>query len=78
MSATKIAASFRVSLTALVPKPDHRSRVAWAWLRFHAALKRTWKQGAQPYVSTGGSIHAAAQVSTIVERGKRWVCGPDY
>ncbi len=42
-TATKIAASFRVSLTALVPKqPDHR--LALAWLRFHAALRRTWKQ----------------------------------
>ena len=46
MSATKIAASFRDSLTALVPKqPDHR--LALAWLRFHAALGRTWKQGVQ-------------------------------
>jgi hypothetical protein len=32
-----MAASFRVSLTALVPKPDHRSQVARAWLHVHAA-----------------------------------------
>jgi hypothetical protein len=32
MSATKIAASFRVSVTALVPKhPDSAVAVAWAW-----------------------------------------------
>ena len=38
MSATKIAASFRVSLMALAPKPDHRSQVARAWPHVHAAL----------------------------------------
>jgi hypothetical protein len=38
MSATKIAASFRVSLTALLPKRDHRSQMAWARLHYHAAL----------------------------------------
>ena len=47
MSATKIAASFRVSLTALAPKPDHWSQMAWARLHYHAALRRTWKQGVQ-------------------------------
>jgi hypothetical protein len=57
MSATKIAASFRVSLTALGPTQPN-PRLALAWLRFHAALGRTWKQGAQPCVSTGQSIHA--------------------
>jgi hypothetical protein len=42
MSATKIAASFRVSLTALLPKqPDSRVAGAWAWLHFHAALIET-------------------------------------
>ena len=42
MSATKIAASFRVSLTALLPKqPDSQVAVAWAWLHFHAALIET-------------------------------------
>jgi hypothetical protein len=39
MSATKIAASFRVSLTALLPKhADPPVAVACAWLHFHAAL----------------------------------------
>src|SRR6516164_8645440 len=46
-SDTKIAASFRVSVTALAPKPDHRSQMAWARLHYHAALRRTWKQGVQ-------------------------------
>ena len=42
MSATKIAASFRVSLTALMPRQaDHRFRCALAWLHFHAALIET-------------------------------------
>src|SRR5215831_3939866 len=32
MSDTRIAASFRVSVTALMPRsPDHQSQVAWAW-----------------------------------------------
>jgi hypothetical protein len=39
MSDTKIAASLRVSLTALVPKQaDSRVAVAWAWLHYRAAL----------------------------------------
>jgi hypothetical protein len=39
MSDTKIAASFRVSLTALMPRsPDRRVAVASAWLHYHAAL----------------------------------------
>jgi hypothetical protein len=42
MSATKIAASFRVSVTALVAEAG-RSPVAGAsaWLHFHAALIET-------------------------------------
>jgi hypothetical protein len=68
MSATKIAASFRISVTALVPKqPDHR--LALAWLRFHAALRRTWKQGAQPCVSTGRSIDAMLNIARVGEGG---------
>ena len=48
MSATKIAASFLVSVMALMPRsPDRRVAVAWAWLHYHAALGRTWKQGVQ-------------------------------
>jgi hypothetical protein len=48
MSDTKIAASFRVSLTALAPKQaDRRVAVACAWLHYHAALRWTWKQGMQ-------------------------------
>ena len=35
------------------------SRGCLSMVRFHAALKRTWKQGAHPRVSTGRSIHAA-------------------
>jgi hypothetical protein len=41
MSATKIAASFRVSLTALVPKAAGVAGrgALWAWLHCHAALR---------------------------------------
>ena len=46
MSATKIAASFRVSLTALMPRsPDRRVAGASAWLHFHAALIVTRRAG---------------------------------
>jgi hypothetical protein len=46
MSDTKIAASFRVSLTALMPKrADSRVAVAWAWLHYHAALKEGVEAG---------------------------------
>jgi hypothetical protein len=46
MSDTKIAASFRVSLTALLPKQaDSRVAVALAWLHFHAALIEARRTG---------------------------------
>jgi hypothetical protein len=32
-------------------------------VRFQAALKRTWKQGAHPRVSTGRSIHAVVNLA---------------
>ena len=45
MSDTKIAASFRVSVMARVPRQSESAvAVAFAWLHFHAALRRTWKQ----------------------------------
>ena len=64
MSATKIAASFRTSLTALEARSPGAAissgySEAWAvlrtnivllrraWLHFHAALRRTWKQEVQ-------------------------------
>ena len=48
MSAARIAASFRVSVTALAPKQaEARVALAWAWLHYHAAPRRTWKQGVQ-------------------------------
>jgi hypothetical protein len=46
MSDTKIAASFRVSLTALVAEAGRSPvAVAWAWLHFHAALIETRRAG---------------------------------
>ena len=68
MSDTKIAASFRVSLTALMPKPDHRSQMARAWLHFHAARKGRGS-GVQPRVSTGLSIHAAPSITPSPSEG---------
>jgi hypothetical protein len=48
MSATKIAASFRVSLTALSPKEaDSLVAMAWAWLHFHAAPMDARRTGVQ-------------------------------
>ena len=43
--------------------------LAWAWPRFHAALRRTWKQGAQPCVSTGRSIHAVPSITPSSREG---------
>jgi hypothetical protein len=45
--------------------------VALAWLRFHAALRTTWKQGAQPCVSTGQSIHAVLTIAHHQERNRQ-------
>src|SRR6516225_7588020 len=68
-SDTKIAASFRVSLTALVPKPDHRSQMAWARLHYHAALRRTWKQGVQAPRVDWPVYPRRAELSTAGEGG---------
>jgi hypothetical protein len=63
MSATKIAASFRVSVTALVAKqPDSPVAVAWAWLHFHAALGTR----GQPDVQSG--VRAADPKTALIER----------
>jgi hypothetical protein len=35
---------------ALVPKPDHRSQVAKAWLHFHAALMKRGGRECRPGV----------------------------
>ena len=43
--------------------------LAWAWPHFHAALRRTWKQGAQPCVSTGRSIHAVPSITPSPREG---------
>ena len=40
-----------------------------AWLHFHAARKRTWKQGVQPCVSTGRSIHAVPSITPSPREG---------
>ena len=63
MSATKIAASFRVSLTALAPKQrDSPVAVAWAWLHFHAALRTR----GQPEVQSG--VRAADPKAALMKR----------
>ena len=67
-SDTKIAASFRVSLTAVMPKPDHRSQMARVWLHFHAARKGRGS-GVQPRVSTGRSIHAVPSITPSPREG---------
>jgi hypothetical protein len=68
---TKIAASFRVSLTALMPKPDHQSQMARAWLHIHAALARTWKQGVQVLRVDWPVYPRRAEHNTVAEGGNR-------
>ena len=53
---------------ALVPKPDHRSQMARAWLHFHAARKGRGS-GVQPRVSTGRSIHAVPSITPSLREG---------
>jgi hypothetical protein len=67
-----MAASFRVSLTALMPKPDHRSQMARAWLHFHAARKGRGSGSAAPRVDW--SVYPRrAEHNTVAERGnRRW------
>ena len=50
------------------PKQNHRSRVDWAWLHYHAALGRTWKQGVQA-LRIGRPVYPRpGEVSTFGER----------
>ena len=71
MSATKIAASFRVSLTALMPKQaESPVAVAWALLHFHAALGTRGQPEVQSGVRAADPKTALIEGSTIVERGK--------
>ena len=51
-----------------MPKPDHRSQMARAWLHFHAARKGRGS-GVQPRVSTGRSIHAAPSITPSPREG---------
>jgi hypothetical protein len=69
MSATKIAASFRVSLTALVPKEaDSRVAVAWAWLHYHAAPKEDVEAGnAGPACRLANAYPRRAEHNTFAE-----------
>ena len=48
-----------------MPKPDHRSQMARAWLHFHAARKGRGS-GVQPRVSTGRSIHAVSSITPLL------------
>jgi hypothetical protein len=67
-----MAASFRVSLTALMPKPDHRSQMARAWLHFHAARKGRGSGSAAPRVDWP-AYPRRAEHTTVAEGGnRRW------
>jgi hypothetical protein len=71
MSDTKIAASFRVSLTALVPKPaDLRVAVALAWcasvLRSEESVEA---ESASLRVGSRRPIHALLEHNTVGEGG---------
>jgi hypothetical protein len=66
MSATKIAPSFRVSLTALLPKPDHRSRAANAWCLSMQRQMKAWKQEGKPRCPPAKPTHAVQNVARSV------------
>jgi hypothetical protein len=53
-----------------MPKPDHQSQVAWAWLHSHAARKERGS-GVQPRVSAREAYRRRAEHNTIAEGGNR-------
>ena len=56
-----------------MPKRDHRSQMAWAWLHIHAALGRTWKQGVQVLRVDWPVYPRRAEHNTVAEGGnRRW------
>jgi hypothetical protein len=67
MSDTKIAASFRVSLTALVPRPDHQSQMAWAWPHYHAALRGRGSRKCRSCVSAREAYPRQVQHNTVTD-----------
>ena len=54
-----------------MPKPDHRSQMARAWLHIHAALGRTWKQGVQVLRVDWPVYPRRAEHNTLAEGGNR-------
>jgi hypothetical protein len=54
-----------------MPKPDHRSQMARAWLHIHAALGRTWKQGVQVLRVDWPVYPRRADHNTVAEGGNR-------
>jgi hypothetical protein len=54
-----------------MPKPDHRSQMARAWLHIHAALERTWKQGVQVLRVDWPVYPRRAEHNTVAEGGNR-------
>jgi hypothetical protein len=54
-----------------MPKPDHQSQMARAWLHIHAALGRTWKQGVQVLRVDWPVYPRRAEHNTVAEGGNR-------
>ena len=55
-----------------MPKPDHRSQMAWAWLHFHAARKGRGSGSAAPRVDWP-VYPRRAEHNTVAEGGnRRW------
>jgi len=54
-----------------MPKPDHQSQMARAWLHIHAALGRTWKQGVQVLRVDWPVYPRPAEHNTVAEGGNR-------
>jgi hypothetical protein len=54
-----------------MPKPDHQSQMARAWLHIHATLGRTWKQGVQVLRVDWPVYPRPAEHNTVAEGGNR-------
>ena len=74
MSDTKIAASFRVSVTTRVPRQPE-SPVAWPWLHFHVALGSCAAAGSAARCSVAnlaalaGAYHASGRIAPEAREG---------
>src|SRR6516165_4705631 len=70
MSATRIAASLRVSLTAGLPRAGKSPvAVALAWCASMLRLRKAWKRGAHPRVSAREAYPRRVEHNTLTKGG---------